>query len=331
MAEGPPRLFLKNLRPYTTTSQVSNALAEWNVSDGLVHVHCARRRFSKEGEPVTFFCTYTTQLQVLTAVQTLHQQFFLSDKMIIAAVAIPRKPDTSYPSQLTQATFTPPCSKGGQQFSPPTPAPWSRPIPPPPPPVVPKVPGPAVPKAPVQQDENCGLDHLLKTLSAGLSGEEIKEMEEMGDKKDSQEKPEDMKDDKIGGENEKDEKKTIEEEGEKIEETEGVLKENVTETAEEKPIEEQHEKKKKEKDVEEGKNEDRKEEKEDEENREVPTIEDGYGELVQVKEEKMDDEERGWNALAALANMPEDDSTSDYREEGEGRPDIDDDTRYPGK
>ena len=283
MDTGPPRLFLKNLRPYTTTSQVSNALAEWNVSDGLVHVHCARRRFCSVDEPVTFFCTYTTQQQVLQAVTSLHQQFFLSDKMIIAAVAEPRRQDALYPVQRIQATSQPEgtSAKSGRQPSPPTPAPWNKPTPPPPPPV---------PKAPVQQDQNKEFDHVLNTLTAALGDHETMEGE-----KGSQEKLEDVKDDKIGGGDEKDEEK---QNGEKSEKIEGISKDVGD-----------------------------REEKENEEKMEVPSLaEDGYGLLVEVKEES-DNEESGWNALEALANMPEDESTSDYRDQGGEQPDIDDDTQ----
>ena len=105
---GPPyRLFLHNVRPSTTTNELWQGLVDWRVGDGLLHIHCARRRGSTGQEPVTFFVTYSSAAQVSNAVAVLHQQRFMSDRMVIAAVAEPRR-STSYPPGVVPQPGQPP-------------------------------------------------------------------------------------------------------------------------------------------------------------------------------------------------------------------------------
>lgn len=200
----PVRVFLKNVDPHNTTSAVWTALLQMGLGGGLQHVHAARSRGYSAGQPVNYFLTYETMEQVNHIVQVLNGQYFLSRRPVVAQVAAPRLPGTSYPSQAVNRPEGCTPKLGAPK------APWraASAVTPPAPCPLPEIPPPAPsppPEVLVQQ---------------GGGNEMVEEKKEDDEKKNEDKKDEEKKDEESKGE-ENEKKDEDRHEGNKHEDKEG--------------------------------------------------------------------------------------------------------------
>ena len=296
----PPRLFLRNVLPTTTTNQVWQSLNEMGLGEGIVHVHCARSRGSGASDPVSFFVTYTTMEQVLQAVQNLHQTWFLSRQAVIAAVAEPRK-KAVYPSQH-QPARPPLCTTGKAASIKAVPSvapqtPWRAVAATmPPPPARPSAVD-ATKKEVEKMEEKKAEQIQEETTVEEKKDEQIEAEKKMEEKKDDQieveNKMEEKKDEQIEAENKMEEKKDEQIEAEnKMEEKKDEQIEEEKKMEEKKDERIDEEKKMEEKKDEQIEAKNKMEEKKDEQIEETTKVEEKKDEQIEEKkkmEEKKDE------------------------------------------